>query len=280
MDIKLEYNNGYEPFKVSSTPVSGWGEPIIEINVEGTSGRTRKEALTDILVNMEYLFRNLKNMHDTDIDTMEISNCVMGNYIKTKDNVNVTNSDKLFDMIVYSFYSDVFAEKLLFTANSETIVRNKSNLTFQGNVINEKLLSSNNRVKSREFLDSLLVVVKSFLPDYDIRVDEETKKLKYFYKGSALNNIEEIKDDNVFIFFKFVEVLLTKGPHSGYFFIDASVFKSNVLTALVAFINLNFLNNRLVFIYNVSPAMRANLNKIPRDVLTFKNHKIPCKNKK
>lgn len=280
MDIKLEYSNGHEPFSVSTKPAQGWGEPIIEINIEGTSGRTRKEALADILVNMEYLFRDLKNMHNTDISTMEITNSVIGEYLKTNDKVaQNSNTINIFDMIVYSFYSDVFAEKLLFTRNNDSVSRNKSNLSFQGNAINENLLSSNSRVQKREFLDSLLVVVKTFLPDYDIRVDENTKKLKYFYKGSVLNDIEEIKDDNVFLFFKFVEVLLTKDHHFGIFFIDASLFRSNTLSALVAFINLNFLNNRLVFIYNVPTAMRANLSKVPRDVLTFKNHKIAYKKK-
>ncbi len=289
MKIELEYKDGRPNFEVSTKRVTGWDEPIIEVKVEGNSGRARKEALADVMVNLEYLLRDLKNMHDSDIKSMRISNSVLGTYKKSETNVDYYAESmgvpaiSKYDRIIYSFYSDVFAEKLLFTRGDNAVSRNGGNLSFGGTPINESLLSLNTRSQKKEFIDSLIISVRTFLPDYEIRVNPKTRKLTYAYKGVIINDIEDIVDDDVFLYFKFVEVLLTKGAHYGLFFIDASLFSANVLSALIAFINLNFMNQRLVFIYNVPSAMRSKLNRIPRDTIVFPNHKIKyedVKNKK
>lgn len=285
MKIELEYKDGRPNFEVSTKRVSGWDEPIIEVAVAGNSGRARKEALADIMVNLEYLLRDLKNMHDTDIKTMRISNSVLGTYKKSETDVDYYPESmgipaiSKYDRIIYSFYSDVFAEKLLFTRNDNSVSRNGSNLSFGGVPINEDLFGLG-RPRDKKFIDSLIISVKTFLPDYDIRVDKKTKKLTYAYKGSVLNDIEDIVDDDVFLYFKFVEVLLTKNTHYGLFFIDGSLFRPNVLSALVAFINLNFLNQRLVFLYNIPSGAKGKLDKLPRDIIKFPNHKVPYEGNK
>lgn len=286
MKFKLEYKNDNPPFVGEVPEALGWGEPIVHLSVEGsTKGRTRRESLTDILVNTECLFRDLKNMHDTDIKKMELTVKNRGTFLKEDNEVNPTLQAQFnkYDMIVYSFYSDVFSEKLLLTRNNanenEKVTRNGSGLTFEGNVINEEMFSIGNRVKSRAFMDSLLVSVHKFLPDYEIRLDPKSKTVNYAYKGSILNSIEDIADDDVFIFFKFVEVLLTKGTHFGIFFIDCTLFRPNVLAALVSLINLNYLNNRLIFLYNLTKEMEHKMGKIQIETVTFPNHKIPYADK-
>lgn len=283
MKFELEYKNGHPKYEINIPHVPGWDEPIMEIKVEGNSSRARKEALADIMVNLEYLLRDLKNMHDTDIRTLKISNTVLGTYKKYDNDVSYMDKAlgiptiSIYDRIIYSFYSDVFAEKLLFTRKDTSVNRNGGNLCFGGTPINESLLSLNSRTQSREFIDSLIISVRTFLPDYEIRVDKKTKKLTYAYKGVVINDIEDIVDDDVFLYFKFVEVLLTKNAHYGLFFIDASLFRPNVLSALIAFINLNFMNQRLVFLYNISSGMSRKLTKLPRAVVKFPNHKLPIK---
>lgn len=282
MKFKLEYKNDNPTFKGEVPEAMGWGEPIVHLTVEGTSqGRTRRESLADILMNTECLFRDLKNMHDTDIKTMELTVKNRGRFIKTDGDVNPdlqSQFDK-YNMIVYSFYSDVFSEKLLLTRNNSGTNRNGSNLSFDGHAINEDMFSIGSRTKSKAFMDSLLITVRTFLPDYEIRLDEETKHIRYAYKGSVINNIEDIPEDDIFIFFKFIEVLLTKGTHFGVFFIDATLFRPNVLSALVSLINLNYLNNRLIFLYNINKNLESKLDKIPYETLVFPNHKIPYTDK-
>lgn len=279
MKFKLEYKNDNPTFIGEVPEALGWGEPIVNLTVEGSGrGRTRRESLSDILMNTECLFRDLKNMHDTDIKSMELSVKNRGRFVKQEDEVNPvfqTQFDK-YDMAVYSFYSDVFSEKLLLTRNKEDskVSRNGSSLMFEGHIINEDMFSIGNRVKSRAFMDSLLVSVRKFLPDYEIRLDSENKVIQYAYKGSILESIEDIVDDDAFIFFKFVEVLLTKGTHFGIFFIDCTLFRPNVLAALISFINLNYLNNRLIFLYNLTKENERKLGKIQIETITFPNHKI------
>ena len=121
---------------------------------------------------------------------------------------------------------------------------------------------------------SLITAISYYFPDYTLDYNEKEKKLSYVYKGVPLESIEDIKEDDVFLFFKFVEVLLTKPEHFGLFFIDCSVFSTKVLHALVTLIDLNYMNGRLVFLYN-----SQNDNKLKvignLQTLKFPNHKIP-----
>ena len=216
MKFKLEHKNDNPAFTGEVPEALGWGEPIVHLSVEGSGkGRTRRESLADILVNTECLFRDLKNMHDTDIRRMELKVKNRGTFLKEDTEVNPTLQKDFnkYDMIVYSFFSDVFSEKLLLTRNNasedERVTRNGSGLTFEGNLINEEMFSIGNRVQSRAFMDSLLVSVHKFLPDYEIRLDPKTKTVNYAYKGSILNSIEDIADDDVFIFF--MKLILATG---------------------------------------------------------------------
>ena len=87
MDIKIKYNNDTPPFEVSLPVIKGWNTPVVELKVEGTSGRSRKTALYDYVINLQSAFRELINKHETSIDEIEITNCFFGNVTKKADDI-------------------------------------------------------------------------------------------------------------------------------------------------------------------------------------------------
>ena len=281
MDIKIKYNNDTPPFEISLPVIKGWDTPIIELSVEGTSGRSRKVALNDYVVNLANAFRGLINKHETNIEELIIENCFIGNVHKLKDDLKFVNSDgeedlvSKYDLILFTIYKDFLNEQLYCTRNQDIL--HKGDLMFEGNTINTKILDRVN-TEDRRFVDSLITAVTYHLPDYDIRVNEETKKLEYTYKGAVLKTIDEVKQDDIFVFFKLVEVLLSRGRHTGVFFLDCEFLSSGVINAMVAFINLYYLRNRLIFLYNVANS-RNSLKDIPRERVVLPNQKIPHKEK-
>lgn len=282
MKIELKYKTDNPDFSISTQRVPAFDEGPAYIKIAGPSGRTRDAALADVMLNVEYLLRDLKNMHDTDIESIKISDIVLGDYIKTANDVQKLTAGEvnIYDMIVYSFFSDVFAEKLLFTRNNDALVsRDSVNLEFDGNLINESVIGMGDGAeKDVTFVGLISATIRRFLPQYNLKYDSENKEFIYTYKGARLNDIEDIKEDDVFLFFKFVEVLLTKPKHFGLFFIDCSVFSTNVLHALVTLIDLNYMNGRLVFLYNSHNGDKLKvINNL--QTLVLPNHKISMADK-
>lgn len=281
MDIKIKYNNDTPPFETSLPVIKGWDTPIIELSVEGTSGRSRKVALNDYVVNLSNAFRGLINKHETDIEELSIENCFIGNVQKLKDDLIFFNSNgeedvvSKYDLILFTIYKDFLNEQLYYTRNEDIL--HTGELMFEGNMVNKKVLDRVN-TEDRRFVDSLMTAVTYHLPNYDIRVNDETKRLEYTYKGTVLKTIDEVKQDDVFVFFKLVEVLLSRGRHTGVFFLDCEFLSAGVINAMLAFINLYYLRNRLIFLYNLPSASTA-LKDIPREKVVLPNQKIPYKDK-
>lgn len=287
MDIKIKYNNDTPPFEVSLPVIKGWNTPVVELKVEGTSGRSRKVALYDYIINLQNAFRELINKHETSIEDMEITNCFFGNVQKNKDTISFTSADGQIDtiskynLVLFTIYNDSFNEALYFTRNEDTY--RKNGLQFEGNIVNVPVLEKSKEEqvnKDKLFINSLITAVTCGLPNYDIRINKGTKKIEYAYKGTVLKNIDEIKEDDVFVFFKLVEVLLHRGKHAGIFFFDCESLSANVIKTLVAFINLYYLSERMIFLYNISSVKAESLKDLSREVVVLPNQKIPNKDKK
>ena len=287
MKFELKYKNDNPDFSISTTRIPAFDEGPIYVKIDESKKyrndraltvRKQQEALADVMVNIEYLLRDLKVMYNTDIESIKISETVLGDYIKTSNDVQKLTKGEVnvYDMIVYSFFSDVFAEKLLFTRNNDALVsRDSVNLEFDGNLIHESIIGKGESTeKDVTFIALISTTIRRFLPQYNLKYDADKKEFIYTYKGARLQDIEDIKEDDVFLFFKFVEVLLTKPEHFGLFFIDCSVFSTKVLHALVTLIDLNYMNGRLVFLYNSQN--ESKLKVIGNlQTLKFPNHKIP-----
>jgi hypothetical protein len=132
---------------------------------------------------------------------------------------------------------------------------------------------------TRVFMNTLVSITSKYFSDYAIRVVNDkskgSKKIIYSYKGSTLNNIDEIKDDDVFIFFKFVEVLLHKERHVGIFLIDCSKLSANAIHAFCLFNLLYYKMESHIFLYNIPSGAGNKFKGINREVVTLPNHKIP-----
>ena len=285
MDIKIKYNNDTPPFEVSLPVIKGWNTPVVELKVEGTSGRSRKTALYDYVINLQSAFRELINKHETSIDEIEITNCFFGNVTKKADDISFVSADgqvdniSKYNIVLFNIYSDFFKENLYFTRNQDIYRTNA--LQFEGNSINTSVIErdqTQNKEREKLFINSLVTAVTYGLPNYDIKINQKTKKIEYTYKGSVLKSIDDIKEDDVFVFFKLVEVLLHRGPHAGIFFFDCENLSAAVIQTLVAFINLYYLSNRMIFLYNISSGKAANLKDLSREVVVLPNQKIPHKN--
>ena len=248
MKMHIEYNNDNQPFEVDIPNQNGIGTPIMELKVEGTSGQSRKRALYDYLLNIELAFRDVRNTHETSINKFEIDDAMAKTFLTTTEDMdfNVDNDCSKFNTVIYNIYSDIFKEKLYFTKNeAKGVMRDvnlevidDNNLEFEGNLINREMLERKSPI-TKVFVSSLVSITSKYFSDYAIKVVNDktkgSKKLVFSYKGSVLNNIDEIKDDDAFIFFKFVEVLLHKERHVGIFLIDCSRLSANAIHAFSLF---------------------------------------------
>lgn len=290
MKMHIEYNNDNQPFEVDIPNQNGIGTPIMELKVEGTSGQSRKRALYDYLLNIELAFRDVRNTHETSINKFEIDDAMAKTFLTTTEDMdfNVDNDCSKFNTVIYNIYSDIFKEKLYFTKNEakgvmrdvnlEVIDDNNKDLKFDGNLINREMLERKSPI-TKVFISSLVSITSKYFSDYAIKVVNDktkgSKKLVFSYKGSVLNNIDEIKDDDAFIFFKFVEVLLHKERHVGIFLIDCSRLSANAIHAFCLFNLLYYKMESHIFLYNIPSGAGSKFKGINRKVITLPNHKIP-----
>lgn len=290
MKMHIEYNNDNQPFEVDIPNQNGIGTPIMELKVEGTSGQSRKRALYDYLLNIELAFRDVRNTHETSINKFEIDDAMAKTFLTTTEDMdfNVDNDCSKFNTVIYNIYSDIFKEKLYFTKNEakgvmrdvnlEVIDDNNKDLEYDGNLINREMLERKSPI-TKVFISSLVSITSKYFSDYAIKVVNDktkgSKKLVFSYKGSVLNNIDEIKDDDAFIFFKFVEVLLHKERHVGIFLIDCSRLSANAIHAFCLFNLLYYKMESHIFLYNIPSGAGSKFKGINRKVITLPNHKIP-----
>lgn len=288
MKMHIEYNNDNQPFEVDIPNQNGIGTPIMELKVEGTSGQSRKRALYDYLLNIELAFRDVRNTHETSINKFEIDDAMAKTFLTTTEDMdfNVDNDCSKFNTVIYNIYSDIFKEKLYFTKNeAKGVMRDvnlevidDNNLEFEGNLINREMLERKSPI-TKVFISSLVSITSKYFSDYAIKVVNDktkgSKKLVFSYKGSVLNNIDEIKDDDAFIFFKFVEVLLHKERHVGIFLIDCSRLSANAIHAFCLFNLLYYKMESHIFLYNIPSGAGSKFKGINRKVITLPNHKIP-----
>ena len=291
MKMHIEYNNDNQPFDVDVPNQNGIGTPIMELKVEGTSGQSRKRALYDYLLNIELAFRDVRNTHETSIGKFEIDDAMAKTFLTTTEDMdfNIDNDCSKFNTVIYNIYSDIFKEKLYFTKNEskgvmrdvnlEVIDDNDKDLEFDGNLINRAMLERKSPI-TKVFISSLVSITSKYFSDYAIKVVNDktkgSKKLVFSYKGSVLNNIDEIKDDDAFIFFKFVEVLLHKEKHVGIFLIDCSKLSANAIHAFCLFNLLYYKMESHIFLYNIPSGAGSKFKGINRKVITLPNHKIPA----
>lgn len=279
MKIKFDYKNDTPSFEKEIANVKGWDSPIIELKVEGNNGRSRQTAINDYIITMIYAFRDLINKHETDIEDFDFSGTMVGQVhnIKGFDEYSKTSA---YDYVVFTLYKDFFNEQLYFTRNADIL--EEGGIMFDGNKLNTKVIDSAeiDSKKTRRFILSLITAISYYFPDYTLDYNEKEKKLSYVYKGVPLESIEDIKEDDIFLFFKLVEVLLARGPHTGIYFLDCEFLSAPVIQAVAAFVNLYYLQHRAIFLYNVPNYKKKELRDLSREVITLPNHKIIKKNTK
>lgn len=274
MYIKIEYNNGKPDFElnIETDTDGGLRNPVFNLEVEGKSGRSRKVAIIDYVMNLEMAYRELINMHETSIKSLIIDDGVFGKIKKEDKDIEIIDRygkldvETKFDTILYNVYSSNFYEKAYFTRNGSSV--RKTDVTFEGNNINtvsinnvKHLLTNVNDMQ--RFVMSLKIVFKTYLKDYTVKLDKASNSLQYYYKGSKLMDINDITRDDIFIFFKLLEVISHREPHMGVFFIDCSNLTANVINAMTSFILMFFNSRKYIYLYNVSNSVKAKLqNKV------------------
>lgn len=293
MRVKFEYKTDTPSFEIQTTQRDendkSFKFPAVALRVEGKTGRSRKEAMIDYMVSMEHELRELVNTHDTDIKKVTFSDEKVYGYLNEldldKSSVN-DNTEKsgLFnnqmEVTYYNFSSDYFIEKCLFTNPDIDVEKIKNDtskkvLTVQGKAINGNALQGTEpAIKDKNtFIATLSCILKMYLPDYKLRFEDG--ELVYYYKNAKLKNIDDIRDDSVFLFFKFVEFMLMKRNHFSVISIDASVISMPALNALFNLIVVVVKGGGVIFIYNVSENFK---NKFAFnefiDFIELPNHKL------
>lgn len=276
MYIKMTYNNDNEPFVIDIPETRN--SAVLNLEVEGTSGRSRKTALMDYVINLEMAFRELINQHETNISEIEIQDIEFGNIKKTSNDINfLTESGKLavdskYNMILFHIYNTNICEKSYFTRNDGT--DRATDMYFMENKINPISVDSNLGINKNK-LRTLILIAQQNLKGYKVKIDAETNAVKYYYHGVEIKDLNDIKQNDVFVFFKLFEVLLYRLDHKGVYIIDASVFSKEVLSAIIQLINIIYKFQCRVFLYNVPNSFKPFLeNELKVKTVVLPNQKL------
>lgn len=256
----MTYNNDNDPFVIDIPEARS--NTSLNLEVEGTSGRSRKTALMDYVINLEMAFRELINQHETSLDDIEIHDIEFGNIKKTNQDVNfLTESGKIaydskYNMILFHIYNTNICEKSYFTRNEGK--GRETDIYFMENKLNPIAVDTNKGINKNK-LRTLILIVQQNLKGYSVKIDTETGAVKYYYHGVEITDLNDIKQNDVFVFFKLFEVLLYRTDHKGVYIIDCSSFSKEVLSAILQLINIVYKFQCRVFLYNVPSTYKSYL---------------------
>lgn len=276
--MKFTYKNDTPSFEKVMPSVKGWDSNVMEIVVDGNDGNKRRIATAEYIASMISAFRNLVNMDELEIESFKYHGTLIGDVSTVKEKMDelnkLNNGIKFYDFVVFNLYDPAIKEMLYVTRNSENITSGDVGIAYENQKLNAKVIDSeSDESRLKQKIAGVVTTLHKFLPDYEAIYDESINQFTYFYKGVPLSSIEDIIDDDIFLFFKLVEVTFNRGKHVGVYFIDCNLFSSYVIHAFISYINAIYLSNRTIFLYNVSNLKRKQLSELHHEVIKVPNHK-------
>ena len=283
MKIGFTYKNDTPSFEKEIPSSKGWDTKVMEIVVEGNDGNKRRLATAEYIASMISAFRGLINMDELEVDKFKYEGTIIGDVSTIEESKKeFATLSNIYNFIVFNLYDPSIKEMLYVTRNSDVTARERGALSVDDSnyVLNNIVIDPEiNGAEFKKRVASLISSVHTCLEGYEVDYDFKTHQFIYYYKGRPLKSIEDIIEDDIFLFFKLVEVTFNKGTHVGVYFIDCNRFSTPVIRVLAAYINLFYIGNRTIFLYNLKTSKRKELSDLHHDVILVPNHKQHKTNK-
>lgn len=251
MDLAIKYteNTNTKDFStgnLNSTKLHN----VVLLKVAGKNAknknRSSKISIIDVINQMIFGFREIKNTLPTGIEGMQVSNFhalshSLSDVIVSRHDVDFKNR---LDCDIVVMHGDSFDE--YFYIPRKDIVEKKEFSNENERIENAFGIG----VTYSKLLIGLDLMCKTYYPNYSISVTD--KKLTVVYKGNVLNSIDEIKDDEVFTLFLFAQVLLDRTKKFvNIIFADGSSMSSMMLSAMEFLLTVLLGQNYTLVLYNL-----------------------------
>lgn len=311
MKLYIEYNEeGIPPFEKE---ISKFGTSFVvqEIQVEGTAGHSKKVALEDYIISLKNMFKGINNTHKTGIKTLILKDGYFsemgfknGDFFTVKPPIekDIFNPE-IYNIVSIEGHDDLLKEGYYFTRNAGE--HGQNTIFFNDNFLNNEIYESDKsrerrqKVKNvhlkgqidvektgiitlKDFFRIVFIIVSQYLPNYSFKIknidnDDNKVALEYTYCKELLENgILDIKEDDVFLFFKLVEIILpylNNKKRFPVYFLDCTNISASVINAIAAFINFIRNGNCYVYLYNVSKSKHNSLKEIKNlEFIMLPNH--------
>lgn len=290
MNLYIEYNDESIPPFEQNMPESDSLLAIYELKVEGKAGHSKKVSLEDYIIALKNLYKGVNNTHKTGIKSMVLKDGFFreigfkdGDFFYLKKDKGIKDVD-IYDIVSLEGHDDLLKEGYYFTKNGSK--DNSSNLKYEENIVNSEItktvtledISETDFMNENDFFKSYYILLNYYFSNYTFNLVKKDNKIVIEYKyckNKLEHGIEDIKEDDVFLFFKTVEVLLPYLKNTKripIYFFDCENLSANVIKALITFLKLIRYSICEVYLYNISEIKHKNLNGIDCTVIELPNH--------
>lgn len=256
MRLKFEFSNGVPSVDVF-TSTDGFSPVELVVNNGGRA--SRKKALSLYMQTIDYAFRNVINRVTVDINRFLLTSTSLG--WLDKDSLDVAWGLKMEDNMVVVY--DITTKEV-----NEHLYISKGIATGDGKSIKPvwfKEVVDGDAISMKKHIIAAISVITEQVSEYDLVWDSEKSKLSIRdHKGREVN-LDKISKDDLYTLFLVINLIVTKGTHTGVFFINCRGFSDDVLNTLMSVIK-EIYGNTFVFLYNCE-----NLKNVKRDVVKLPN---------
>lgn len=299
MKLHVEYFNSTPDFDYKNIDIQDakYGIPVVEVDCFGGVQSSNELVKIGFLDHLRYALRDLRNIGDTGIKKLELSEIFFLTPIeKTQDDVkwgdglNKTRfKSAKYDVIIYDIAGSSISEKMYLTRNSytvedEVVHLRPTDLGFEGNIavqtINSGVLVPGLKTDSTKLnIAGIFALTEKYIKGYNLAWDKLTKSVVIVSEkdGSIIKNLDSYDEtknmpDDIYIFFKLYNLLVEKGNHTGVYFINAMNMKVNTLKGIFGLLESYFGTGFLAIIYNTDKHISQ--EDIPRHIINLPNYTI------
>lgn len=298
-DIHIEYKDeSIPPFNKSFNNHVG-DFNFFELRIDDNTGHSKKISLEDYVVSLKNVYRGVNNSHKTGLKSIVIKNNLFKEigfkdgeffYIKNNEIYGKSGATDIYNIVSFDGHDDILKEGYYFTKNGARDAH--ASIKYEQNVVNEEVMKNIKITREvvqgdMDYFKIIQVILGKFLPKYSFSfvtkkkegskdVEEMTIEYKYCNK-TLLNGLEDIKEDDAFLFFKMIEVALPyihNPKRIPVYFFDCEKISTNIVCAILVFLKLMRYNLVPIYLYNVSDEKGKEIGKMTTDiqVLNLPNH--------
>lgn len=263
MQIKMKLRQG-DLQDVDFTTQEGIVPVELSISPEGSS-KSQSYSMQRVLEEIEFLFKGVANVASTDIMELSISNDWFGTVKKSMHLVDwKAGIDKGY-VATYSISSSQIREEH-YVADAISVVTTRGGKREVNPLWLTNMLQPE-KTGLRNNLIAAITISTQYGRGYSLSFQQVygENRIVILDKKRQVISLDDIVDQEVFILFRLLTLIINKGKHMGVFLLDARGFSDKMLGAFYQIAEIFFVET-FIFVYNISAT-----SEFPREKMVIPN---------